>query len=803
MKKVALLIAMIAFVMGNAFAQSFAYDFNDGVAGAKIAQTYGQPWTTWSNAPGGAEDGVFAEIDGTMAAYFTYGNDQVFNLNDLTSGAYNLSFDMYIPDGKDAYNNILHIFNGSGSQWCTEVNYKTTNNGTSIQAGGVTTTFEVPYEAWFNVKYFIDLDSDMAKFYIDGQEITSWTFSLQADGTAGVRQLAAMDFYPPTNNTKSKYYIDNLLVEPVIQEEVLVYDPFEEYTVGNKIALECAAAGHDWWTTWTNAPGGSEDGVVADYNGRGKCGHFTYGNDQVMLLGDEENGVYDMSFDILVPNDKNGYFNILHHFAGSNSKWALECYLHATKNGNNTVHTPGACLLNVAGQTLDGPTLVYDEWMNFRLHVDTDTDVAQLYYTAPGGTETLVYEWQWSLDTSGTYYGRKMAALDFFPPQNASHSEYYLDNFNFKKIGGASAPHVNVDNQAIETQLNPNEMDMLSLTIENTGNSIADWYSYVEFGQGEDGNETAELKLHNGNDGNQIGSSSAFLREMGVSFRSSAYAGSAMGMQITSAKYYINSSYNSADGHYTFRIYGQGLSGQPGQMLAEKTVNNSGSGIWIEAVFDEPIYMTGQTYWATVELSQTAGEYPMSMDDGIYGENQDGNWLSTDGGPFSHCYSAGEFEGAWLITLNCRGTLVPATWVSLSKDEGAILGGQSEDLILTFNTINLPQGEYSADLMLFTNDEELPVVAIPLKLTCGGVDVAEIEGKGIMVYPNPASSNINIKGENLSAVAIYNVAGQLVGVEKLNAVENRIDLNVGAGVYFFSIYDNDGNRTVQRVVVNK
>ncbi len=123
MKKVSLLIAMIAFVFGNAFAQ-LSYDFEDGVAGEKIAQTYGNPWTTWSNAPGGAEDGVFAEQN-SMAAHFTYGNDQVLDLGNVTTGTWELSFDMYIPNGKDAYNNILHIFNGSGSEWATEVWYKT------------------------------------------------------------------------------------------------------------------------------------------------------------------------------------------------------------------------------------------------------------------------------------------------------------------------------------------------------------------------------------------------------------------------------------------------------------------------------------------------------------------------------------------------------------------------------------------------------------------------------------------------------------------------------------------------------
>ena len=71
------------------------------------------------------------------------------------------------------------------------------------------------------------------------------------------------------------------------------------------------------------------------------------------------------------------------------------------------------------------------------------------------------------------------------------------------------------------------------------------------------------------------------------------------------------------------------------------------------------------------------------------------------------------------------------------------------------------------------------------------------------IYPNPASTSITITGENLTTVAIYNVAGQLVRIEKLGAMDNTINLDVEAGVYFFSVYDKDGNNSVQRVVVTK
>ena len=71
------------------------------------------------------------------------------------------------------------------------------------------------------------------------------------------------------------------------------------------------------------------------------------------------------------------------------------------------------------------------------------------------------------------------------------------------------------------------------------------------------------------------------------------------------------------------------------------------------------------------------------------------------------------------------------------------------------------------------------------------------------IYPNPATSTITLEGDNLNTVAIYNMAGQLIRVEKLNGMVNTINLDVEAGVYFFSVYDNNGNNSVSRVVVTK
>ena len=346
-------------------------------------------------------------------------------------------------------------------------------------------------------------------------------------------------------------------------------------------------------------------------------------------------------------------------------------------------------------------------------------------------------------------------------------------------------------------------MTMVEVTIDNTGNSIGDWAGWLDFGQGGAGSQTADLFYHNGEEAQGIGSDDSYSREMGIRLPATAYAGAAMGMRIVSAQYLVGTQYQAADHNYTFRIYGQGLHNQPGELLAEKTINSTAAGTWITATFDEPVYMTGQAMWATVTLEQNGGEYPLSMDGGEYGEEQDGNWLSTSGNSFSHCYSAGSFGGAWLITVNCEGTLVPATWATVDKTEGAIFGGQSETITLTLNSIGLSEDYYNANLIINTNDEELPHVEIPVTLHYDPLDVEENVMQLANVYPNPATSMVKVEGQDLNSVAIYNVAGQLVRVVKLDSVSTTINMDVEAGVYFFSVYDNNGRNSVQRIVIVK
>ena len=828
MKKVSLLIAMIAFVCGNVFAQ-MSYDFNDGVAGAKIAQTYGMPWTTWTDNPGSSEDGVFGEAGGSMAAHFTYGNDQILYLGDHQVGVYDLEFDAYVPQGKNGYFNVLHHFDGNNSDnciWAMQVYMHETNDGqTSTQAPGHGTvhagsngTCDLPcvYDEWMHFRVHVDADNDVAQLYFNvvGQDeelYAEWQWSMDSFGENETnRILGAMDFFPPTNAATSEYYIDNLTVTLQSNDEILILDPFEEYTVGNKIAVEAIAAGHDWWTTWSNAAGSSEDGVVAEFDGT-QCGHLTYGNDQVLLLGNEENGNYDLEFDILVPQGKNGYFNILHHFDGSNSDncvWAMQCYLHMTNDGQNSTQAPGHGTIHAGSNGTADVACVYDAWMHFRLNVDTDTDMARYYYTAPGEEEVLVCEWQWSLDSFGDQADRVLGAMDFFPPQNAANSEYYLDNFSFKKIGGESAPVLSVSSTAIYQELDEDEVETQTFVITNDGNSIGDWEGYIEFGQGEGGSQQQEIYYDNENPTGLTGLQTANYIEIANKFTVASYGGSVMGTKLKSVKYFVATDSNDIlgfTGDLRLRAYKANRFGLPGEILGEVIIpeNQIVLNDWNEGTFAEEIWLTGYDVFISAGFQQIDGGYPVVFDDAdmvpgvrYLTVGTSGSWSLVD--------DIWDSNNNFCLHGVCEGTPIPGGWVTMDKNSGSLLGGTEDVITFTLNTIGMTNGEeHNATLIITTNDAENPEFNIPVILKVGIDAVVETAEQLASVYPNPATSMVTLEGENLNSVAIYNVAGQLIRVVKLDNMINNIEMNVESGVYFFSIYDNNGNNSVQRVVIVK
>lgn len=602
----------------------------------------------------------------------------------------------------------------------------------------------------------------------------------------------------------------------ITAQTVLIEDSFEQYTVGNKIAAEAGAAGNDWWTTWDNTPGSNTDGVVSDAQASDgtKSGYLTYGVDQVLLLGGQESGTFDLEFDIYVPEGKNGYFNILHEFNGAGSTWAMQCYLNMTNDGQSSTPAPGHGTLHAGGNAVADIPCVSDAWMHFRLHVDTDADEAKYYYTMPGGEETLAHTWQWSLDSFGEHtVGRKLDAMDFFPPENAATSEFYLDNFKFTRIGGETHSSLNFDQTEIYQELNPDETASIDINISNAeGTSIGDWSGWVDFGEGEGGTQTAAIN-YDAEPGDQtqlvgINATDPILIEVGAMYPATSYGGAVMGTQITKAKYFLGLSQEGTNGlepntPLTFRVYGQGLNGQPSEKLAEKVLPaNQIVPEWNEVTFDQPVPLTGYNVWVTVEFTQAVEGFAMNFDGAATPVPFGDMYRTNGGGAFAACSEVfSSIYGNFHIRATCQGAPIDGSWAALSKPEGTMPAGGSDKVSVNINSINQSNGtNLQANIKFVTNDPENQTVVIPLTLHVG-LDAVSETNTLCRVYPNPTEGSIVLNGENLNRVAVYNMSGQLVRVVELNSVVNNIDLDVQAGVYFLNVYDNAGNNSVSRIVV--
>jgi len=201
----------------------FFDNFDSYTAGNLVACSNPSFWTTWSNAPCGADD---AEVSSTYAfsglnsAKIIFNDDLVKDFGTAyTSGKYKISFQAYIPTGKAGYFNTLATFAGSNSDWTMECYFNTTGV-CSLFAGSATanTSVNYPHDTWFPVEVIADLNTDQGTFNVNGTQVATWQWTLGASGTGAPLTLDANDFFGATANDEmyfDDYSVVDMTVVPV------------------------------------------------------------------------------------------------------------------------------------------------------------------------------------------------------------------------------------------------------------------------------------------------------------------------------------------------------------------------------------------------------------------------------------------------------------------------------------------------------------------------------------------------------------------------------------------------------------
>jgi hypothetical protein len=169
-------------------------------------------WTTWSGTLGTAEDGIVSTEQANTApnsmkilstAASGGPQDVILNLDNKTTGRYELKWQIYVPSGRNGYYNVQQSYpignNGQGD-WNLNVFFNNNNDGRISDGANVDlATFKFPYDTWFECRHVFDLDNNIAAYYIADTFITKKAY---------LRNLGGIHFYG-TNNI-STFYVDDI-----------------------------------------------------------------------------------------------------------------------------------------------------------------------------------------------------------------------------------------------------------------------------------------------------------------------------------------------------------------------------------------------------------------------------------------------------------------------------------------------------------------------------------------------------------------------------------------------------------------
>lgn len=809
MKRTFLFLLALAFMGTNIMAQSVIYedDFEAYNTGEYLA-VQSPEWTTWSNDPGSAEDAMISEdqalspvksvkVEGATT-------DLVLPLGDKTAGVFEVAFSLYVDNGYGAYYNFQH-FELVGTEWAIEVFFGSGGTG-EIMTDNTPTPFTFTNGAWTDIVHMINLDEDEAEIWIDGNLVHTWVWSTKADGGQGANQLGALNVYASALGTDDPlFYLDDISYTQIFS--ALYEDDFEAYNAGEFVAEEIP----EWFTTWSNLPGSAEDAPFTTDQAFSGTNSFEVAGttDLILKLGDKTAGFYEVTWMMYVPSGNVGYYNF-QHFETPGTEWAVDVFFYPDGSAGiqtNNIETPFS--------------FPQDTWFEVQHMIDLDSDFAELYLDG-----NLIHSWVWSIQSNGNPGANQLGGVDFYALTDPGTPLYYVDDVFFTQTGGATDPALTLDPDMFDDEIAQGTTMDTDLSVSNTGgadleyeisvvyevnkktvsvpltNSIIRTHGPVEYEMvpmekpGGNPPPTDEVTLnYDGPNDNSVGLLAPNEWEGAAKFPA-AMVNQYAGMELYKVTVFINDPDPADD--MAIKIYGMDQDYFPGELLHEQAFEPLMLD-WNNIILDTPIPVTGEDLWVACYTNQTtATTHAIGTDAGPAVYN--GDWISSGPG-WGHL--APGIDANWNIRAVLQGDPIEG-WLSVDPDDGTIAAGDFDEITVTYDASNLTIGTYNANLVFVTNAPESQFVELPVTLTVvDGTGIGE-EGARIemLVFPNPASSNVNVQSNsNITRLSIYNHLGQSVKEVMVNNTEANVNVEgIDAGVYIIRMETENGY-TTQKLVI--
>lgn len=591
--------------------------------------------------------------------------------------------------------------------------------------------------------------------------------------------------------------------------DYLFFDDMEGYTAGTKLAEQADPA---WWTTWTNTPGGAEDGMVVNTQSHSPSQSVQIDgtNDQVLKLGNKTSGAYIFSVWYYIPTGFGGYNN-MQHFEVPGNEWAYEIYFGAATGAENGYMYAG-------GPDMIPFTFAHDTWVKLETWIDLDADQAIFMID-----DEIIAEWQFSLQAQGDAGTKQIGGINFYAgAPEGDVAKYYFDDVAYIVVDpGVTNPIINIGTSPITAVLEEGSTTSFVRIMTNTGQSDLNYEIIPTYTIGTKsldiepaGSHSAKVRSSefiaapdytpaNNNPSNRDvvlhydgDNASAIGRDVDYEYRVSAKFPYAtvqpyIGMMITSVEVYINDPVTAAK----IQIYDMGglLTPGPGALLLEQSFTGVEAS-WNTVILDTPIAITGKDIWVGWWMSAAGGTFAPGTDAGP--ANPNGDWISTGPG-WSHLGDNPDLNYNWNIRANLTGDPI-VQWLSTEPASGILAQDDDIDVTISLYSTGLTSNVYEGKVIIRSNDPtaELLSINVLLSVTVGINENGEQEY--VVVYPNPASTMLNV-GSNgdIINVRLINTVGQVV----FDNVATQINVSeLESGVYFIQINTTNGT-TTQKIVI--
>lgn len=581
---------------------------------------------------------------------------------------------------------------------------------------------------------------------------------------------------------------------PIVDENV------DLYTAGTYFVQQAGTP----WTTWSNAPGTSEDPMVST-NQASSTPNSVYiqtNNDLVLELSDYTTGRYAISFNIFVESGKLGYFNILNDFAGSNSVWAMQAYLK----------TNGYMVIDAGAASADSIAYTQNEWHQVLIIVDLDDDIATIEFDGQ-----FMHMWKFSSGSFGDGTMKKLDAVNFFGWSEGSlQGGYYIDDILVEQVTAPDAPSsltATLQNQfdvhliwdapsTTPTKYFLMRNNQFIAEVDATATSYTDIHVYPQTltyklfnyvaSQGVSAPDSVNITIPGGVDRNLV------LFEIATATDCPYCPSAARGVnglmtnnaQVAVINYHAGDSYASTDGNTRLGYYiGSGSLGTPTT--------------WVDGVYSlvGGVAGTGSLYTSYNNVYQMRKVVPSALI----------NYLSINkinDSQFEATVSVKEalsyFTSDLKLFVALTESNIAQSWFEMTEldyvcrkmypnGNGTALDFSLNDSLTFTFTIDIPTGVEvnNCEVVAFVQHTSSKEVVQTAKAPLVGVGIDQYANNQITIYPSPASDFITISNALGMHMQIVNLNGQLVKDQLISSSNCPVYVNdLPTGIYLVTFAEN-------------